>query len=99
MTQNDVVEQYSRLSGKWILYLCLQTPESTNEDIIDALPFLSDSEAKLLLTEGCIFVSFNNRVSEYSCFEQIEMGPNFVNGPCRIYAYICEPDRGITDEN
>ncbi len=97
MTQSDIVEQYSKLSRKWILYLVIQTPESTNEDIIDATPFLRDKEAQLLLLEGCIFVSFVSEYAAYRCFEQIKA--NNHNRSCRIYAYICEPGKGITDEN
>jgi hypothetical protein len=100
----DMFALACRGAKRWGLYLSWDS-EMPWEDLTQAAPYLADDwKFHIFLTDGQLPLLLESREEMVRLFELTvgDDGPtptNPYNGPCRVFACICDPDGNLLSEN
>ena len=109
LTITDLVQKYCRLAGKWAVVLFPdQAEDFLFEEIKKAVPFLKinpqegDDDIQAIV-DGVMIVLCDTERECNLIFEQIKGNDkpenNDYDGPCHVYAWICNTDGEVLNEN
>jgi hypothetical protein len=96
----DLIKEYSRITGKFILYISWYEPDYKAgvhvnywEEAIKAAPYLSMDDTTILVNQTGILVFDSEEEMNIAFWQTIgDNGPtetNSYNGPIKIYATTC----------
>lgn len=90
---------------KWVLHIScagISDERYTTSEIMKCAPYLSQDDAMQMFMYGSMELVFDDEESAWEAFNMTvgDDGPtktNQYNGPVNIFAYICGPNGGITE--